>query len=141
MKMEFSQAYMLAVADQLALVSTFLGGVSATILITIVIVNSSKKCVSFLVATSTLAACALLLSLISAWRLTIALHPDLPVDVAQSDILMLWRVMILAYIVGFASLIACIGVAGWLRSRKMGLLTTTLAGVTLVIFTLTSTFN
>lgn len=27
MKMEFSQAYMLAVADQLALVSTFLGGV------------------------------------------------------------------------------------------------------------------
>jgi hypothetical protein len=131
---------MLAVADQLALVSTFLGGVSATILITVVIFSSTKKSTSVLVAFSSAAACCLLLAVISAWRLTIALHPDIPVMVTDGKIMVLWRLMIIAYIIGFVSLISALGASGWIKSKPMGLFTTATAAVTLILFVVTSTF-
>ena len=75
---DLKASYVVAVAEQLSFVSAFLGGVSATILFSVVIFSSDKRVVAYLVATSTLSACSLLVSVISGWRLTIGLHPDLP---------------------------------------------------------------
>jgi len=140
MMLRYTHDYMLAVADQLALVSTFLGGVSATILITVVIFSSTKKSASILVAFSATAACCLLLAVISAWRLTIALHPDIPVMVTNGKIIVLWRIMIITYIVGFVSLISALGSSGWIKSKSMGIFTSALATFTLILFITTSTF-
>lgn len=65
---ELNPKYIVAVAEQLSFVSAFLGGISATILITIVVFVSSKKSVSWMIAASALAACSLLVAVIASWR-------------------------------------------------------------------------
>lgn len=140
---ELKAAYAIAAAEQMSLVGVFLGGVSVTILITIVVFSSSSKSVNWIVASSALAACSLLVSVIASIRLVIALHPDLPeVYVAsKSQIFLLWKTMIMAYGIGVLSLIVSIGLSGWLRSRKTGMVTSSLAAVTLLLFVYTSIFG
>ena len=63
---DLPSGYMLTVAEQLSFVSAFLGGISATILVTIVVFTSQKNSVSWIVSTSTLAACSLLVAVVAA---------------------------------------------------------------------------
>lgn len=139
--MEINHNFILAVAEQLSFVSAFLGGVSATILITIVVFTSSKKSVSWIVATSALAACSLLIAVIASWRLTIILHPDFPRALDESIIFFLYRALLLGYGIGFLSLLASIGLSGWFRSAKAGLITSTMAAVAVLFFVLATPFG
>ena len=140
---EIGASYALAVAEQMSLVGVFLGGVSITILITIVVFSSPKKSVNWIVATSALAACSLLVSVISSLRLIIVLHPEFPGSVVTSSqsIGWLWRSMIAGYGIGVLGLVISIGLSGWLRSRGTGLVTATIAIVAVMFFLFTSPFN
>ncbi|WP_133471980.1 hypothetical protein [Paraglaciecola marina] len=62
---ELNPNYVIAVAEQLSSVSAFLGGVSATILVTIVVFSSPKKSVNWIVASSAFAASCLLIAVIA----------------------------------------------------------------------------
>ena len=72
--------YVIAVAEQLSFVSAFLGGVSITILVTIVVFANPQKSVSWIVGASALAACSLLIAVVAAWRLIILLNPATNAD-------------------------------------------------------------
>lgn len=133
--------YVTAVAEQLSFVSAFLGGVSATILVTIVVFANPNKSVSWIVAASALAACSLLIAVVAAWRLTILLNPNTPVAVDPAILNVLWASMLLGYGVGFLSLLACIGLSGWIRSRKTGLITTGMAVVSVLFFVMATPFG
>ena len=80
---ELTPTYGIAVAEQLSFVSAFLGGVSAIILVTIVVFANTQKPVSWIVGASALAACSLLVSVVASWRLIVLLDPNTPV--AASD--------------------------------------------------------
>ncbi len=140
---ELKSAYAIAAAEQMSLVGVFLGGVSVTILVTIVVFSSSSKSVNWIVGSSALAACSLLISVIASLRLVVALHPDLPeVFVASSSqIWVLWNTMITGYGIGVMSLITSIGLSGWLKSPKTGWLTSAIAGMTMAFFVFTSIFS
>lgn len=138
---ELNPGYVMAVAEQLSFVSAFLGGISATILVTIVVFTSPKQSVSWIVSASTLAACSLLVAVVASWRLTILLHPDIPVPVNATVITVLWNGMIIGYGLGFLSLLVSIGLSGWLRSRKSGLITSFIASIALVFFVLATPFG
>ena len=133
--------FMKAVAEQLSFVSAFLGGVSATILVTIVVFANPKKSVTWIVGASALAACSLLVAVIASWRLTIFLNPATPVPVDPSIIKVLWGSMLLGYGLGFLSLLVCIGLSGWIRSRKTGLITSAMAVVSVVFFVLATPYG
>lgn len=140
---ELNSNYAIAAAEQMSLVGVFLGGVSVTILVTIVVFSSSSKSVNWIVGSSALAACSLLISVIASLRLVVALHPDLPDAFAadSSQIWVLWSTMIIAYGIGVMSLIASIGLSGWLKSQKTGWLTSAIAGTTMLFFVFTSIFG
>lgn len=133
--------YIVAVAEQLSFVSAFLGGVSATILVTIVVFMSAKKSVNWIVSSSALAACSLLVAVIASWRLTILLHPELPKLVDASLIKVLWASMLIGYGLGFLSLLISIGLSGWLRSKRAGLITSSIAFVAVLFFVLATPFG
>jgi len=133
--------YVTAVAEQLSFVSAFLGGVSATILVTIVVFANPKKSVSWIVAASALAACSLLVAVVAAWRITILLNPDTPVAVDTPILNVLWASMLLGYGLGFLSLLTCIGLSGWIRSRKTGLITSGMALIAVIFFVLATPFG
>ena len=138
---EITPSYALAAAEQMSFIGAFLGGIAISILVTIVVFSSSKKSVNWIVATSALAACCLLVSVIAAMRLTIAFHPDLPFVPAPVKISLLWEAMINAYGLGVMSLIASIGLSGWLRSRSAGIVTSLIASIALVFFLSSSIFS
>lgn len=137
---EFKASYIVAVAEQLSFVSAFLGGVSATILFSLIIFASEKRAVSFLIATSALSACSLLVAVIAGWRLTIGLHPDLPFTPDPAKIRLLWNSMIAGYGVGVNSLVVGIGLSGWIRSRRMGLMTSIFAALAILFFVSSSIY-
>ena len=139
--MELTSSYILAVAEQLSFVSAFLGGVSATILVTIVVFTSPKKSVNWIVGSSALAASSLLIAVIASWRLSILLHPDLPASVEQSIINVLWSGMIIGYIMGFIGLLTSIGLSGWLRSKQTGIITSSISIMAVLFFVLATPFG
>ena len=141
MTQELKASYVVAVAEQISFVSAFLGGVSATILFSVIIFSSDKRVVAFLIATSTLAACSLLVSVIAGWRLTIGLHPDLPFTPDPEKISLLWKSLIAGYGLGVNSLILSIGLSGWIRSPRMGFVTSGIAAVSVVFFASTSLYG
>ena len=138
---ELNPDYVIAVAEQLSFVSAFLGGISATILVTIVVFTSPKKSVSWIVSASALAACSLLIAVVASWRLIILLHPTMPFSVESIVIKVLWAGMLIGYGLGFLSLLASIGLSGWLRSRKTGLITTSIALIAVIFFTIATPFG
>lgn len=138
---ELKASYVLAVAEQISFVSAFLGGVSATILFSVIIFSSDKRAVALVVAASTLSACSLLVSVISGWRLTIGLHPDLPFTPDPAKIDLLWNTLIAGYSLGVISLIVSIGLSGWIRSRRSGLITSIISAVAILFFATTSIYG
>lgn len=138
---ELNPEYVVAVADQLSSVSAFLGGISATILVTIVVFTSDKKSVNWIVSSSALAACSLLVAVVAAWRITILLHPALPITVSPFIIKVLWAGMLIGYGLGFLSLLACIGLSGWLRSKRDGIVTSSIAVIAALFFITATPFG
>ncbi|MDT0594960.1 SMP-30/gluconolactonase/LRE family protein [Glaciecola petra] len=138
---QMNPKFIVAVAEQLSFVSAFLGGVSATILVTIVVFTASKKSVSWIVASSALAACSLLVAVIASWRLIILLHPEMPRLTDTGLVETLWKGMLLGYGIGFFSLLVSIGLTGWLRSKRAGMITSTIAVIAVLFFMLATPFG
>ncbi|MBF7073979.1 hypothetical protein ISG33_11265 [Glaciecola sp. MH2013] len=138
---EITTSYMLTAAEQMAFVSAFLGGVSATILVTIAVLTKGRRVANLILITSALAACSLLISVIASLRLVIALHPDLPFTPEQSQVYFLWFSMINGYGLGVMSLLTSIGLSGWLRSKLVGVITSIFAFVGILFFVFASIFG
>jgi hypothetical protein len=138
---EVNTEFITIVAEQLGFVSAFLGGVSATMLVTIVIFVDPKRSVSWIVGASALAACSLLIAVVASWRLILLVNTDLTSQVGLDMIALLYRSMLLGYGVGFLSLLTCIGLAGWIRSRKLGIITTTMSLIADIFFIFATPFG
>ena len=138
---ELNPEYMVAVAEQLSFVSAFLGGISITILITIVVCISEKRSVNWIISTSALAAASLLIAVVAAWRIMILLHPSLPISYDPELIKYLWAGMLLGYSLGFLSLLVSIGLSGWLRSKRDGWVTSFIALIAIVFFVVATPFG
>lgn len=138
---ELNPDYMVAVAEQLSFVSAFLGGISATILVTIIVFTSKKKSVNWIVSSSALAACSLLIAVVASWRLLIILHPEFPMPVDQDIVIILWFGMLIGYSLGFLSLLASIGLSGWIRSKRDGIITSTIALIAVLFFIIVTPFG
>ncbi len=135
--------YIVAVAEQLSFVSAFLGGISATILVTIVVFTSPKISVNWIVSSSSLAACSLLIAVVASWRLMILLHPEIPfpISVDAFIIRILWFGMLAGYALGFMSLLVSIGLSGWLRSKRNGIITSAVALTAMIFFVFATPFG
>jgi len=138
---ELDPKYIIAVAEQLSFVSAFLGGISATILVTIIVFASSKKSVNWIVSSSAIAACSLLIAVVASWRLLIILNPNFPMQVGQGIVKILWVGMLSGYSLGFLSLLASIGLSGWIRSKRDGIITTAIAIVAMLFFVFATPFG
>lgn len=135
--------YALAVAEQMSLVGVFLGGISVTILISLVVFKQSNQLGNWIVGIAALAGSSLLISVVASLRLIIALHPDFPSPETTSaaEISLLWKSMVASYGAGILCLAVCIGLCGWLRSTLTGIFSSTCAVGVVLFFMSTSIFN
>jgi hypothetical protein len=77
-------------------------------------------------------------AVVATTMLAVALHPDAPAGMA-GDVELGRMLSFLPFMAGIHLLLACIGLAGWLRSPRTGRVTAALAGAGAVLVTLAVT--
>ena len=129
-----SDAYLTDLAKLVGAHGAFLGGFAATILVTLLLADTRSRVLSWIIGASALAACSLMVSVISSMMISLVLHPDAPIAMNRTASTDGARVVsVLGFVLGVYALLAAVGLSGWLRSRRLGLLTTTFAVLAIVL--------
>ncbi len=127
-------SYLVEIARQFAFLSAFLGGFAATFLATLLVVGSAKRVADWVVGSAATAACSFVVAVIASVMLTIALHPDVPSNVASGSSVEIARVVSsLGFGAGVIALLVSVGLSGWVRSRQSGIATSTVSFISLVL--------
>ncbi len=121
--------YMLFLADTVIAISSFLAGFSATIFITLLTLAKPGTFARIAIGASAFVAVAFIIALNSAVTITFTLHPSAPAAVADSPIDRLRITATIAFLLGNMALLSAIGIAGWIRSRPLGIFTSVLAAI------------
>jgi hypothetical protein len=123
-----ANSYLSDLAQQVASTSAFLGGFAATILATLLTLQAKGRAASWSIAASAVASVSFVAAVMGSIRLVALTHPEGPTaGVAVSGLVR--TASLLPFILGLFALLVAIGASGFLRSRRMGWGTATLAGV------------
>ncbi len=128
--------YLAEISRQFAFLSAFLGGFAATFLATVLVNDSPKRVVNWVVGGAALAACGFIVAVIASVMLNMVLHPGAPLNVREGYSVEAARAMsALGFGLGVYALLVSVGLSGWIRSRKSGITTTVSAAVGLLLVT------
>jgi hypothetical protein len=135
---QLAPTYLAEIARQIGFISAFLGGVSASFVVALLALPERGRASAWAIACAAAASVAFIVAVVATTMLAVTLHPDAPAGAAaHSD-----RGRLLSFL-GFAAgiygLLACVGLSGWLRSRRMGRATTGLALVGAALVTIVIT--
>lgn len=133
---ELSLEYINQLASQIMLISTFLGGFSITTLTAILLSDKEGKLLNVLFVSTVISAASFIIAIFAMTSLIMFTTPGYPMAVTDADMMLPRFGGILAFLVGILSLVFMIGLSGWLKSRKLGIVTTILAAITLIVFLL-----
>lgn len=118
--------YFKQIAEQLVFISVFLGGISATILGTLIISDLQHKLFKWMIICLSLAATSFIVAVIGMNKVLIILAPNSPYENTAEYLDFPRLVGGLAFYIGIYALIAVISISGWLRSKRIGYFTTAL---------------
>ena len=119
--------YLAEIARQIGFIAAFLGGVSATFMVGLLALPSSKeRLAGRAILCAAAASVAFIVAVMATTMLVVALHPDAPAGAAGHA----GRgraIGLLAFLAGIYLLLTSLALAGFLRSRRTGWATTALA--------------
>lgn len=117
--------YLAEIARQIGALSAFLGGFAAAFFATLLALGSPRRTASWAIASAAFAAVAFVVAVVASTKLVIVLHPLAPANAGPGGAAR--TLMALGFVLGTYALLLSIGLSGWLRSRRMGLVTSALA--------------
>ncbi len=127
-------SYLMEMAKQLAFLSAFLGGFAATFLATLLVAGSEKKIADWSIGSAAVSASGFVVSVIASVMITVVLHPDVPGNVAAGVSVNGARIIsALSFGLGVYALLLSVGLCGWVRSRRLGMITSIAAGVGILL--------
>lgn len=129
---QLDPAYQLALADMMIGICSFMGGFSATIFVTLLTLAKPGLYARIAIGASAFAAVAFIICLTSAVSISFALHPAAPAAVKDTPLASLQVIIALSFMLGIAAMLGSIGVAGWIRSRALGIFTSVIAAIGLL---------
>jgi len=122
--------YLAEIAKQIAFLGAFLGGFSAAFLGSLLVGSSERRATTWATVSAAAAAVSFIVAVVGATTLMMALHPSAPAIVVRGTSLASGRVAtVLAFEVGLYALLSAVGASGFLRSRRAGMITLSLAVV------------
>ena len=130
-----SNEQIIANTQQLILLSAFLGGFSATFLGAILVLDSKRAIANWVVVLSATSACSFVVCAITSVALVNNLQVSQEDLTAGIEILnKLCKIINRASMtIGVFSLLASIGTSGWLRNKNTGIITSSMATISIVI--------
>ena len=126
MEEALSVEQLIGITEQLTLLSAFLGGFSATFLAAILASAPLNRVANWMIICSSFAACCFIICAASSIAVANALQIGAEIDTLKFGT----RTSSLSMALGLFALVACIGLSGWLRDKRTGLVTSSIAGVT-----------
>ena len=130
--------YFISIAEKFVFISIFMGGISATILGTLVVVKNGSKRLKWMMLFLSIAAVSFIVAVFGMNKVLVILTPDSPYEKTE-DVLFYPRLVGgLAFYLGIYALLTVIGLSGWINSKRLGWATTLISGIAgFLIFTLT----
>lgn len=117
--------YFRILAEQLVFISVFLGAISASILGTFLVVDREGKIFKSMILGLALAAFAFITAVLGMNKVLVILAPSSPYQERATELLFYPRLVGgLSFYIGIFALLLVISLSGWLKSKKMGLITT-----------------
>ncbi len=135
---EIPLEYWNKLANQLIVVSSLMSGFSIAVSANLLVYKSNSRVISNILKASTVAAAAFLVTVFSMTKILMMTTPGFPLNTVISDLTFPKLIGILTFILGIFSLATVIALAGWVKSRRIGIFTTIVSIVMLllVLFTL-----
>jgi hypothetical protein len=123
--------YLAEIGRQLAGLSAFLGGFAAAFLGTMLTLSSARRVVGWAAGGAAVAAAAFAVAVVAATSLAIALHPLAPAGAAsrRADTAAARGIAGVSFMLGMYALLVTLALSGWVRSRRLGLVTTVAASL------------
>lgn len=133
---EISGAYLLEIAKQLSFIAALLGGLSGALMCALLFSRSDSPAVKWALFSAATATCAFIVSVVALTMLIVGLNPNAPESlVTQAGLLQARSIGTVGFFLGLYGTLFTIGACGWVRSRRMGVATTILAGAACIATT------
>ena len=130
---ELSFEYLNKIAEQIVTISSLLGGFSIAVIANIIISETNTRITKYLLVSSSLAACFFLVTIFTMTNLLMKTSSGYPLPIDDGDLKLPRLVGIVFFFLGTISLISLISLAGWTKSKKMGIFTAVAGLITLVL--------
>ncbi len=127
---ELAFEYWNKLAEQMITISSLLGGFSIAVIANLLVSETKTRLANNIMTASTLAASFFLISVFAATGLLMMTTNGYPIKVANSDLSLPRIIGVIALLFGIISLLTMVSMAGWTKSRKMGIFTTTVGFLT-----------
>jgi hypothetical protein len=122
------------IARQIAGVSAFLGGFAATFLGIVLQSQSSRRHVGWAAGAAAVASASFMIAVIAGTLVALAVNPAAPHNFATPEFVP-WarRVFLMSFAIGIYSNLLSLGLSGWIRSRWLGIVTSTAALISALV--------
>jgi len=130
---ELTFEYWNKLASQTITISSLLGGFTIAVIANFLVSETKTRLKNNILAASTLAASFFLITVFSMTKLLMMTTDGYPSKVADNDLLLPRIIGVIAFLFGVISLLTMVSMAGWTKSRKMGIFTTTVGILTFLI--------
>jgi len=137
---ELPLTYVKELASQIIFISVFLGGFSAAILGTLIVSNNNSKVIKIMILGSSISAVSFIVTVMSMTQVFMMTLPGYPEEVSFESTSLYRIIGFFIFLVGIISLLFVISVSGWVKSRKLGI-ATTVVGVLGLLLTFFSMLN
>ena len=133
-----SLEYWNSLANQVILISALLSGFSIAIVANVIVSDNKNKYANRILKTATIAAGSFLVSVFAMTKIALLTTPGAYLKhITENDFMMPRIIGIITFMIGLFALSALIGYSGWIKSKKIGIFTTIVGVVTLILILLT----
>lgn len=138
--MEITLEYWNELAKQTILISSLLSGFSITVVANLLVSDKNDKLFNRILKSATLAAGCFLVSVFAMIQISMMTTPGGYIKNVTADDFFIPRVIgMVTFMVGLFSLSAMISLSGWTKSKKVGIYTTVIGILTLLLVFITMT--
>ena len=130
---EITFEYWNKLAAQTITISSLLAGFTIAVIANFLVSETKTRLKNNIMAASTLAASFFLITVFTMTKLLMMTTDGYPIKVVDNDLLLPRIIGVISFLFGVISLLTMVSMAGWTKSRKMGIFTTTVGILTFLI--------
>lgn len=130
--------YWNTLANQLILISSLLSGFSIAIVANLIVSERNNKLNNRLLKTATISAGCFLVSIFAMTKISMVTTPGGYLkNITEDDFFIPRTIGMITFLIGLFALTTLISLSGWTKSKKIGIFTTTIGTITLLLALLT----